>query len=137
MPRQVQAGAVERAVTADARHEGGTTPIDRRHAAGGTTDHVISHTAGGTTPHVRPWFGEGLMLGQRQQQIISALEAGPWSYEALVRQLAPERPEDRRAIFGAVQRLQRAGLVRMVGRRGKFGLAGAIVTLADDRPDGA
>jgi hypothetical protein len=78
------------------------------------------------------------MIGQRQQQIITLLQGGAWSYEALVNRLSPDRAEDRRLIFDALTRLQRAGRVRMTGRRGRHGLTGAMVALAEPgRPDAA
>jgi hypothetical protein len=57
------------------------------------------------------------LLGQRQQQIIDLLEAGSFSFEALVRRISPDRAEDRRLITASLRRLADAGLIRVEGRR--------------------
>ena len=76
-----------------------------------------------------------MQLGQRQLQIVGLLEAGSYSFEALCRRISPDRIEDRRLIQAALLRLQRAGTVHMSGRRGRHGLVGAVVALAEPRPD--
>ena len=57
------------------------------------------------------------MLGQRQQQIIDLLEAGAFSYEALVQRISPDRAEDRRLIATSLRRLVRGGRIQMTNRR--------------------
>jgi hypothetical protein len=70
------------------------------------------------------------MLGQRQQQIIDLLEAGAFSFEALVRRISPDRAEDRRLITASLKRLADAGLVRVEGRRrGRHDMAGTMIAL--------
>ena len=69
------------------------------------------------------------MLGRRQQRIVDTLADGAFSFEALVARLAPDRAEDRRLIQAALVRLQAAGMVQMVGRRGMHGLCGCMVEL--------
>jgi hypothetical protein len=72
------------------------------------------------------------MLGQRQQQIIDLLEAGSFSFEALVNRLSPGRAEDRRLITASLARLVHAGLVRVEGkRRGRHDMAGTMIELAE------
>ena len=65
------------------------------------------------------------MLGPRQQQIIAALADGPCSLAALERQAGVERGQLR----DALKRLESAGLIQMVGKRGKR-LDGAMVQLS-------
>jgi DNA-binding GntR family transcriptional regulator len=55
------------------------------------------------------------MLGPRQQQIIAALADGPCSLAALEHQAGVERGQLR----DALKRLESAGLIQMVGKRGK------------------
>jgi hypothetical protein len=70
------------------------------------------------------------MLGQRQQQIIDLLEAGAFSFEALVRRISPDRAEDRRLITASLKRLADAGLIRVEGRRrGRHDLTGTMIAL--------
>ena len=65
------------------------------------------------------------MLGPRQQQIIAALADGPCSLAALERQAGVERGQLR----DALKRLESAGLIQMVGKRGKR-LDGVVVELS-------
>ena len=66
------------------------------------------------------------MLGPRQQQIIEALADGePCSLAALERQVGASREQLR----SSLKRLQDAGLIRMVGKRGKR-LDGVVVELS-------
>lgn len=69
------------------------------------------------------------MLGERQRQILTLLSerGGALCVEVLVRELAPD---DRRAVQRALERLAADGLVGITGRRGKKGLAAAVVELA-------
>jgi hypothetical protein len=71
------------------------------------------------------------MLGQRQQQIIDLLEAGSFSFEALVRSISPDRAEDRRLIANSLRRLVRGGRIQMTNRRGLHDMAGCMVELAE------
>ena len=64
-------------------------------------------------------------LGPRQQQIIAALANGPCSLAALEHQAGVERGQLR----DALKRLESAGLIQMVGKRGKR-LDGAMVQLS-------
>jgi len=69
------------------------------------------------------------MLGPRQQQIIEALADGkPCSLAALEHQVGASREQLR----GSLKRLQDAGLIRMVGKRGKHGLDGTMVELMQE-----
>jgi hypothetical protein len=70
------------------------------------------------------------LLGQRQQQIIDLLEAGSFSFEALVRRISPDRAEDRRLITASLRRLADAVLIRVEGRRrGRHDLTGTMIAL--------
>ena len=65
------------------------------------------------------------MLGARQPQIIAALADGPCSLATLEHQAGVERGQLR----DALKRLESAGLIQMVGKRGKR-LDGAMVQLS-------
>ncbi len=70
------------------------------------------------------------LIGQRQQQIIDLLEAGSFSFEALVRRISPDRAEDRRLITASLRRLADAGQIRVEGRRrGRHDLTGTMIAL--------
>lgn len=70
-----------------------------------------------------------MQLGQRQQAIVTLLEAGSYSFEALLLQLA-DRPEDRRLATASIKRLADNGLITVIGRKGKHVLDGAMVALS-------
>ena len=71
-------------------------------------------------------------LGPRQQQIIAALANGPCSLAALEHQAGVERGQLR----DALKRLERAGLIQMVGKSKRLDgevveLSKAVLKLAD------
>ena len=63
-------------------------------------------------------------MGDRQRRIQECLSAGSWSLEALIRQLGDKRE----LVLASVQRLERAGRVQVIGKRGKD-CRGAVVEL--------
>jgi hypothetical protein len=71
------------------------------------------------------------MIGSRQQQIIDLLEAGAFSYEALVQRISPDHAADRRLIATSLRRLVRGGQVQMTNRRRLHDMAGCMVELAE------
>lgn len=71
------------------------------------------------------------MYGGRQQRIVSALQRGPHSVEALVRQVG----EGRSATLAAMERMRARGAIVVTGRSTSGGdFSGIMVSLPDAPP---
>jgi len=59
------------------------------------------------------------------------VEAGAFSYEALVQRINPDHAADRRLITTSLRRLVRGGRIKVTGRRAMHDMAGCMVELAE------